>query len=59
MPVILDPNDYLAWLDPATDLKKLEPLLSPVQGSTLKIYPVSTQVNDPRFDGPECIRSLQ
>ena len=39
MPVILQPADYAAWLDPATDVVKLESLIKPVPEADLIFEP--------------------
>lgn len=64
MPVIIDPKDYSMWLDPTTPMQQLESLLclnksEKSEKSEIEIYPVSTRMNDPLFEGPDCIRSLQ
>ena len=59
MPVILDRKDYDLWLDPA--VQKIEPLqhmLRPYQSEAMISYPVSTVVNNPTNNSPECINSL-
>ena len=59
MPLILDPHDYDAWLDPgAEDARRLEPLLAPYPAERMTAYPVSMAVNSPRHDGPACIEKL-
>ena len=56
MPVILAPDDYGCWLDPKIEGgDKLEALLRPFDASAMRRYPVSTVVNNPRHDGPECV----
>ncbi|REK08622.1 MAG: SOS response-associated peptidase [Planctomycetota bacterium] len=56
MPVILDPADYEAWLDPAVDDPgRLERLLTPYPAAQMTTFPVSTVVNSARLDTPECI----
>lgn len=57
MPVILRPSDEDRWLDP--DLKNVDslvPLLAPYPSDAMKGYEVSTLVNSPKIDVPECIR---
>jgi len=59
MPVILQPKDYDLWLDP--DVQKselLQPLLRPYSAEEMTTYPVSTKVNKPTNDTPECINSI-
>ena len=59
MPVILDPKDYDLWLDPAVQKPEpLQQLLRPYQSEAMTAYPVSTQVNNPSNNSPECINSL-
>jgi len=50
MPVILDPNDYDAWLEEGP-----EELLQPYAGNMV-CYPVSSEVNNPKNDNEELIR---
>lgn len=54
MPVILPPEDYAGWLDPDTSTDTLLSLLRPYEG-VIQAYPVSTLVNSPGNDHPECI----
>jgi putative SOS response-associated peptidase YedK len=56
MPVILGVEDYERWLNPRTPAAELTALLVPCADEVLEAYPVSTVVNSPRNDGPECIR---
>lgn len=58
MPVILPPESYRTWLDPATPAQACLSLLAPYAGDELVAEPVSTRVNNPRNDGPELIRPL-
>jgi putative SOS response-associated peptidase YedK len=59
MPVILRPDDYDAWLDPASDPKTLQELLQPYPDDDLTAFPVSRAVNNPRNDRPECVEQLK
>ena len=57
MPVILHPEDYARWLDPReTDAEALQALLVPYPASEMRSVAVSTAVNSPRNDTPECLR---
>jgi putative SOS response-associated peptidase YedK len=59
MPVILDPKNYEIWLDPAIkDASLLTPLLKAHPSDEMEAFPISTRVNNPRFDGPECIEPV-
>ncbi len=56
MPVIVDPGDYEAWLDPAkTDPAQLMPLLESRLSDQLTFSPVATIVNSPAVDDEQCI----
>jgi len=60
MPVILSPEDYDLWLDrDIDDPEVLRPLLRPSPAGELRAYPVSTYVNNPRNEGPDCIAPLE
>ena len=54
MPVILDPAEESAWLDPSTPAEDLHALLAP-DGPRLQTCPVSRNVNDARHDAPDCL----
>jgi putative SOS response-associated peptidase YedK len=59
MPVILDPEHYDLWLDPSVrDPERLQPLLRPYPADAMSAYPVSTRVNNPAHDSPDCIAPL-
>jgi putative SOS response-associated peptidase YedK len=56
MPVILAPQDYDRWLDPALqEPAAILPLLRPYPAGDMEAYPVSTLVNSPKNDRPELI----
>jgi putative SOS response-associated peptidase YedK len=59
MPVIL-PRDLLdAWLDPAAQPADLEPMLAPAADESLRIWPVSTEVNRVAADGPHLLNPIE
>jgi putative SOS response-associated peptidase YedK len=59
MPVIIAPDDYDRWLDPENrDAASLSDLLAPYPPERMSAYPVSTYVNKPENEGPECVRPL-
>ena len=59
MPVIL-PRDFLdAWLDPSAALDELEPMLAPAPDESLRMWPVSTEVNRVAADGPHLLRPVE
>ena len=56
MPVILAPNDYDRWLDPAIQQPEhLQTLLRPYPSDAMLAYPVSSHVNSPRNEDAGCI----
>ena len=59
MPVILDTQELAIWLDPdCQDATLLARLLTPMTDGLLEGFPVSTYVNSPAHDGPDCIEPL-
>jgi len=56
MPVILDPDDWSAWLAETTEPSDLRSLLVPAADDLLEIFPVSPAVNDVRNNGPELLQ---
>lgn len=60
MPLMLLPDRWDAWLDPArTDTEEVRGLLSPPPPGLLRAFPVSTAVSDVRNNGPELLRELE
>ncbi len=56
MPVILNERDEARWLDPEiTDSKAVLPLLQPLCADKMECFRVSTIVNSPKNDVPECL----
>ncbi|NJL10231.1 MAG: SOS response-associated peptidase [Calothrix sp. SM1_7_51] len=59
MPVILAPEDYDLWLDPKVQTSEpLQKLLRPYPANSMTSYPVSSLVNNPKHNSPECITPL-
>lgn len=59
MPVIVSPDGHAAWLDPASaSPDALRLLLRPYPPDEMTAYPVSTRVNSPANDVPECVDAL-
>lgn len=60
MPVILADDAYDTWLDPAlTHTEAIKSLLVPFDPQRMKAHPVSSYVNRPANEGPECIAPLR
>jgi len=56
MPAILTQNDEARWLDPEiTESKAVLSLLKPYDAEKMECFKVSTIVNSPRNDVPECL----
>jgi putative SOS response-associated peptidase YedK len=55
MPVILPRKAEAMWLDASSPLPELVRLLVPIPASETIVRPVGPAVNDPRYDGPECL----
>ena len=59
MPVILAEDDFDSWLDPSNNDKDLlQELIRPYPADEMEAYPISTLVNSPRNDVPDCIAPL-
>lgn len=59
MPVIIPQELHGRWLDPQLqDETQLLRFLQPYQADEMMAYPVSTLVNIPKNQGPECIEPL-
>lgn len=57
MPAILHPEDHAIWLDPTNKQPaSLKSLLRPYPAKEMKVYPVTARVNNPSYDGSECIK---
>ncbi|MGB9791733.1 MAG: SOS response-associated peptidase [Thermacetogeniaceae bacterium] len=58
MPVILaDREAQRAWLDPRAQMRELKEIMRPYSGEMIA-YPVSSLVNSPDVDVPECAQRL-
>ena len=58
MPVIVPAERWEEWLSAETPYEELVELLQPYAGKDLAAYEVSTLVNNPANDDPECIEPL-
>lgn len=60
MPVILEAEEYDAWLDPGNqDIEALKQMIRPCSAEGMAAYPVSQAVNSGRVEGPECIEPVR
>ena len=59
MPVILHPSAYQQWLSPGEkSAAELNSLLQPYPSDEMEAYPVSTFVNSPANDSPQCLQRV-
>ena len=59
MPVILERDDYELWLDPGVrKIDALSEMPKPFDPALMKSYSVSTRVNAPKNDDPECAAEI-
>jgi putative SOS response-associated peptidase YedK len=60
MPMIIQPENWDTWLDPAmTDLETAQALMAPPGEGFLTIYKVSKDVNKATNNGPQLVRPLE
>ena len=58
MPVILPAGARDRWLDPHAEQGELCAMLAPLPSEDLEAYEVSTLVNSPKNDSPECVQRV-
>jgi putative SOS response-associated peptidase YedK len=59
MPLLVEKDRYAAWLDPTvSEPEDLLSLLVPAAPGRLEAYPVSTEVNSVKNNGPELLEPL-
>lgn len=58
MPVILTLPDARHWINPDTPAQDLSPLLRPCPPQAMTFRKISTLVNSPRHDTPQCIQEV-
>ncbi|HEY8668521.1 MAG TPA: SOS response-associated peptidase [Tepidisphaeraceae bacterium] len=60
MPAVLRPEVYEKWLSTEEKVPaELQSLLEPFPADAMEAIPVSTAVNSPRNDSPECIEAIE
>jgi len=60
MPVILNPEDEDAWLNPDNqNVKELQSMLMPYTTELMEAFEVSDFVNSPGNQGPLCIKPVE
>ncbi len=59
MPVIVQPEDYAAWLDPGmTEADSVRALAGPFPSALMEAFRVGRAVGNPRSDGPGLVKPL-
>ena len=59
MPVILPESAYEQWLTPGEVAhQELSPLLRPYDAEQMDAFPVSSLVNNPQNDSPNCVQPV-
>lgn len=58
MPVILPKETWNLWLDPAAQVREVQPLLVPLPADCMAAHPVGKAVGNTRNDGPDLILPL-
>ena len=58
MPVVLDPGDWAAWLDPSTDAGTVDKLMAAAPSEWFEVFPVSSRVNKAGNEGPDLMAPL-
>ena len=59
MPVILAEEERQQWLDPSTSINRLKEMTVPYPEDKMGAYPVSSLVNSPRNNVPECLKKQE
>ena len=58
MPLMLDGEQAIAWINPKSTPELLTPLLVPYSADKMECFPVSTVVNSPMNIGPQCVTPI-
>lgn len=59
MPAILQTNDLPVWLDPKASQRDLFAALEPYPAEQMRAYEVSTLLNSPGYNVPDCIEPIE
>jgi putative SOS response-associated peptidase YedK len=60
MPMVIVPDNWEAWLDPRlSDVEEIRALMGPPREGSLEIFPVSTEVNSIRNNGPQLTERVE
>ncbi|MGE5220206.1 MAG: SOS response-associated peptidase [Chloroflexota bacterium] len=60
MPLILHPEDEDQWLDcQSNDFTRVQPLVKPFPPDLMAAHEVSKQINNPKYDAPDCSAPIE
>ena len=60
MPVILGhPEEWETWVDPEVPPEEMEGMMRPFPAEEMRAFPVSSHVNRPENQGPECVEPVE
>ncbi len=59
MPVLMNREGWLDWLDPTQDVARMRELVASQPKAEISIEPVTTRMNSPRFNYPECMEPIK
>ena len=57
-PVILDPDEESAWIDPSLSLAEATSLLDPYPAKKMNAYPISPAIKNPRANGVDLLEPI-
>lgn len=58
MPVVLEPEQYQAWMSNETSPERLKEMLKGWEGDGWEVYEVSAKVNNPAYNNQECTKPV-
>ena len=58
MPVILEPEQFARWLDPATSTDEIQSMCVPLAAEKMDVYPVGKLVNSVKNEGAELMERI-
>ncbi len=56
MPVILEPHQYEAWLNPETPIESITEMLKPYPAELMDFHPINPAIKNPRNNSPELLK---
>lgn len=56
---VIDARDVDKFINPETPIDEALELIKPYSGSDLQFYPVSSRMNNQRYDAPDCKKKIE